>query len=227
MKKLSEYILEAKENNLKEFKKELEKVIDSKFNDIEPFNPGRMESMLNKEQFKENIDTIIKDLCNKYNVFIASTDEDDVIGGCIRVSFESAYGEKINLKSDLCFHLTDNFEGDKIVQEIMKNGLKPMKAFRTFKMKQYHPDRIYLLSGEVSKEKIKQYKGQLCADGVIIVDLKKLKKEYGQTLEFWKDPQSFERVSLYTDEPIRKEVLSYMSWKDFIKSEIFDKLPKY
>lgn len=228
MKKLSEYIFENKENHLQEFKKELEKIIECKFNNIDFFNKGRMESMIDKKQFKETVDNKIKELCDKYDVFIAATDEDDVISqDYIRVLFESGHDERVKVTSDICFHLTDNFDGDNIVNQILKDGLKPMKAHRSFKMKNYHPDRIYLLTGDVGKAKIKQYKGQLCSDGVIIVDLKKLKDDYGQILDFWRDPQSAETISVYTDEPIRKEVLKYMPWKDFIKSDIFDKLYKY
>ena len=225
MKTLSKYIsvLESRENNLEKFKAELEKQVKSLFNSIEAWETGRMISMLDKNEFKAKLDKDIKELCEKHNVFIANTDEDDAPSGYIRVMFESTYGEQVRQDFDICFHLTDEIDGSDKVDAIMKDGLKPMKAFRKFKMKNYHPERIYLLSNKIDKQKLKQYATQLLADGIIIIYLEKMRKD-NIKIELFKDPQSAERVSMYTDDPIPAKYLTYMKLKDFYKSDIYKTL---
>ena len=228
MKSLVAYILEHKANQLVDFQHELEKIVKFTFNNIDPFEKGRMVSMLDKEDYFAKRDNEIKDLCNKYKVFIASEDENDVPKlTLIQVMFESAYGEDMTDKiysreNVICFHLTDNENAESIVN----HGLKPSEPVKKFKMKNYHPARIYMLDGTISQSKFKQYVGQLLSDTVIIIDLTKLKNEYNETIDLFKDPQSAERISLYTDTPIRKEVLECMSLKEFYKTEIFKNLSK-
>ena len=226
---ISEHILGHKTNGLESFKIELEKIVRSTFNSIDTFESGRMVSMLNKEDYFAKRDNEIKDLCGKYKVFIAKEDEDDVIDNTmIRVIFESEYGENMtdkiySRKNIIMFHLADSEN----LESIANNGLEPRFAVKKFKMKSYHPARIYMLDGTISQSKFKQYASQLSSDAVVIIDLAKLKNEYHETIDLFKDPQSAERISLYTDVPIRREVLMCMMLKDFYKTEIFKNLHKY
>lgn len=226
---IAEHILGHKTNGLESFKIELEKIVRSTFNSIDSFESGRMVSMLNKEDYFAKRDNEIKDLCSKYKVFIAKEDEDDVIDNTmIRVIFESEYGENMtdkiySRKNMTMFHLADSEN----LESIANNGLEPRLAVKKFKMKSYHPERIYVLDGTISQSKFKQYASQLSSDAVVIIDLAKLKNEYNETIDLFKDPQSAERISLYTDMPIRKEVLECMSLKDFYKTEMFKNLHKY
>jgi len=225
---VSKYILENKDNGLVDFRNELEKIVISRFNSIDMFEKGRMVSMLNKTDYFAKRDNEIKDLCSKYKVFIAKEDEDDVIDNTmIRVTFESEYGENMtdeiySRKNIIMFHLADSEN----LESIANNGLEPRLAVKKFKMKNYHPERIYVLDGTISQSKFKQYASQLSSDAVVIIDLAKLKNEYNETIDLFKDPQSAERISLYTDMPIRKEVLMCMMLKDFYKTEIFKSLIK-
>lgn len=227
MKSLINYILENKQNNLFKFKHALEQIVHALFHNIDPIEKGRMISMIEIEDYERLRDTKIKDLCDEYMVFIASEDRDDAPPKYIRVMFESAYGENItkeiyNRDHVRLFHLTDQ----EYVETIMKNGLQLKKAVKSFKMKQYHPARIYVLDGEITQSKFKQYAGQLGSTDVIIIDLSMLNNEYNEKIDLFKDPQSAERVSMYTDTFIRKEVLEHMTLKEFYKSDIFLNLRK-
>ena len=102
-------------------------------------------------------------------------------------------------------------EAYNFVKQISEEGLKPVAA--TEFRKSWYPARIYLLTDRCISRDIKTYARQLGTSYIVICDIEKM----GDNYDFYKDPQSLENFSVFTDKPIPKECIQIMSLKDFYK----------
>ena len=210
MEKLSQYIINETLSRSYDLSKFIDKVklIYSNVYSSQyfKFEPGRCLIMFTDNFDKEN--PRLQSLMNLFNVFISriEIDTECMSRKIYMVYFEQKYSKNVTndvYKYDKVYHLTKS----KYVDKILKHGLVPKTRKGKYKKNDYHPDRIYLLRGDIDKRTIKTYQGQLLASSLIIVDLKKLKDDYNTTLKFYKDPQSVESYAVYIDSNIRPEVL--------------------
>jgi hypothetical protein len=185
-------------------------VFDVKLHNYVPREKGRCLTYITVDTFDEN-NNDFKELMDKFQVFISSTDEFDAPDGTIQVCFESKYPEDVTKyvykNSKVLYHLTrPNY-----IKQISEEGLKPVAA--TEFRKSWYPARIYLLTDRCTKQDIKTYARQLGTSYIIICDIEKM----GDNYDFYKDPQSLENFSIFTDKSIPKECIQIMSLKDFYK----------
>lgn len=209
MEKLSQYIINetlSKSYDLSKFIDKVKLIYSNVYSSqYFKFEPGRCLIVFTDNFDKEN--PRLQSLMNLFNVFISRIETDDTYPeNSTYVYFEQKYSKNVTndvYKYDKVYHLTKS----KYVDKILKYGLVPKTRKGKYKKNDYHPDRIYLLRGDIDKRTIKTYQGQLLASSLIIVDLKKLKDDYNTTLKFYKDPQSVESYAVYIDSNIRPEVL--------------------
>ena len=203
-------LFESLQSNLGEFIQELNKVFDVKLHNYNPREKGRCLTYITVDTFDEN-NNDFKELMDKFQVFISSTDKFDAPDGTIQVCFESKYPEDVTKyvykNSKVLYHLTrPNY-----LKQISEEGLKPVAA--TEFRKSWYPARVYLLTDRCTKQDVKTYARQLGTSYIIICDIEKM----GDNYDFYKDPQSLENFSVFTDKPIPKECIQIMSLKDFYK----------
>ena len=209
MEKLSQYIINetlSKSYDLSKFIDKVKLIYNNVYSSqYFKFEPGRCLIVFTDNFDKEN--PRLQSLMNLFNVFISRIETDDTYPeNSIYVYFEQKYSKNVTndvYKYDKVYHLTKS----KYVDKILKHGLVPKTRKGKYKKNGYHPDRIYLLRGDIDKKTIKTYQNQLLSSSLIVVDLKKLKDDYNTTLKFYKDPQSAESYAVYIDYNIRPEVL--------------------
>lgn len=200
MKLLTDYINESNKD-LSVFIDKIKSKFKTDCTSYLPWEPGRC--MVGFTEFNKEDETL-KTLMSDFDVFISEISEEDIT----LVYFESKYGKDVTkdvYKYDKLYHLTK----EKFVNDIKKNGLEPRESSGGYKKKAYHPERIYCLTQEIDKKSIKTYQGQLLSSTLVVIDLKKLKDEYKTELKFYKDPQSMESFSVYTDKSIIPNVLTF------------------
>ena len=82
------------QSNLGGFIQELNKVFDVKLHNYNPREKGRCLTYITVDTFDEN-NNDFKELMDKFQVFISSTDKFDAPVGTIQVCFESKYPEDV------------------------------------------------------------------------------------------------------------------------------------
>lgn len=203
------YLLESQQSNLGRFIQELNRIFDVKLHNYNSRENGRCLAYITTDTFdKNNID--FKSLMDKYQVFISSIDEFDAPDGTIQVNFESKYPEDVTKyvykNSKVLYHLTrPNY-----IKQISEEGLKPVAA--TEFRKSWYPKRIYLLTDRCTIQDIKTYARQLAASHIVICDIGKMGGDY----DFYKDPQSLENFSVFTDKPIPRECIEIKRLNDYM-----------
>ena len=201
-------LLESKQSDLGRFIQELNGIFDVKLHNYNPREIGRCLAYITTDTFDMNNEEF-KSLINKYQVFISSIDEFDAPDGTIQVNFESKYPEDVTENvyktSRVLYHLTRPSR----IEQIEKEGLKPIPAseFR----RNWYPERIYLLTDRCTIQNIKTYARQLGTSYIVICDIGKMGYDY----DFYKDPQSLEDFSIFTDKPIPRECIEIRQVKDF------------
>lgn len=137
-----------------------------------------------------------KSICNRFNVYVSSIQGKD---GMIIMTFSQRVtgdvSDKVYSKYDHLYHITTRSRLDKI----LKWGLQPKPHSR----KAYHPERVYLLPGDISYSALKSYKKLL--DGDVIVSVK-LDKE--NRFPVYIDPDTKGIEAYYTDSFIPPSSLS-------------------
>ena len=201
-------LFESQKSNLGSFIQELNGIFDVRLHNYNPRENGRCLTYITTDTFdKDNND--FKSLMDKHQVFISSIDEFDVPDGTIQVNFESKYPEDVTKNvyrnSRVLYHLTR----PDYIKKIAEEGIKPLAAseFR----RSWYPERIYLLTDRCTTQDIKTYARQLGTSYIVICDIKKM----GYNYDFYKDPQSLESFSVFTDKTIPSDCISIMRLKDF------------
>lgn len=202
-------LLESQQSNLNGFLTDLKKIFDVKLDNYCYYGKeGRFMAYITTDTFDIN-NNDFKTLMDKHQVFISEIDEFDAIPGTIRVNFESSYPQDVTKNvyrnSNVLYHLTRTTH----ISEIVKNGLIPKSAsqFR----KSWYPERLYLLTDRCMENDIKTYARQLGASHIVICNLDAM----GRDFDFYKDPQSLESFSIFTDKPIPKDCIEIKRLRDF------------
>lgn len=202
------YLLESQQSNLGRFIQELDGIFDVKLHNYHPREKGRCLAYITTDTFDKNNDDF-KSLMNKYQVYISGIDEFDAPEGTIQVNFESKYPEDVTKNiynsSRMLYHLTK----PSYIKQIEKEGLKPNAASEFKRI--WYPERIYLLTDRCTVQDIKTYARQLGTSYIVICDIGKMGRDY----DFYKDPQSLENFSVFTDKPIPRECIEIKKIKDF------------
>ena len=197
---VSESLLESQQSDLGAFIRELDSIFDVKIHNYNPREAGRCLAYITTETFDKDNDDF-KSLMDKYQIFISSIDEFDAPAGTIQVNFESRYPEDVTRDvyehSKVLYHLTRPGH----IKQIEEEGIKPIAAsqFR----RSWYPERIYLLTDRCTMKDIKTYARQLGTSYVVICDISKM----GDGYDFYKDPQSLESFSVFTDKSIPRDCI--------------------
>lgn len=203
------HLLESQQSNLGRFIQELDDIFDVKLHNYSSREKGRCLAYITTDTFDKN-NNDFKSLMNKHQVFISSIDEFDAPDGTIQVNFESKYPEDVTKNvyknSRVLYHLTRQSR----IKQIEEEGVKPIAASEFKRI--WYPKRIYLLTDRCTIQDIKTYARQLGTSYIVVCDIGKM----GHNYNFYKDPQSLENFSVFTDKPIPRECIEIKHIKDFL-----------